>query len=486
MHRSACQTTPPSPPTVDVVELRGRRVLVVGLGRFGGGVRATRWLASQGAEVTVTDLATAAELSDSVRALDGLDVRLRLGGHDPADLHDADLAVINPAVDKRTSPLFQEIVRRAIPWTTEINLFCAWCPAPVVGVTGTYGKSTTASMLREAVHRAIETGGTTFTGVHLGGNIGRSLLTDLPAIRATDLVILELSSAQLEDISQFRFVPRVAVITTLAPQHLDRHGTWDAYVRAKLQLVEGPDNRCPLVLGDVPPDVEQLVAEIVVDTHRRVVRVPPADPPLHLGVIGTHNYRNADCVLTVTRLLGIEEAPVREALTAFAGLPHRLEHVATIGGVAFVNDSKATTPTATMTALEALSASARTIVAIVGGCEKGVDFAPCAAVLRARCRAVVCTGASGPRFAAVLLAAATEGATPVAGEPATSSAGAARVITAETLPAAVREARALAQPGDTVLFAPGAPSFDHYANFEDRGAAFRDAVRKPGAIPELP
>lgn len=438
----------------------GRRVLVVGLGRFGGGMGVTRWLAGQGARVVVTDLATEEELKGSLKEIGDLDVELRLGRHDEGDLAGVDLAIVNPAVPKARSVFFHKIVERGVPWTTEMNLFCERCPSRVVGVTGTYGKSTTCAMLADAVRACLEGDRAPFTSVHLGGNIGCSLLGRLHEIQPSDLVVLEMSNAQLEDLPRIGWAPHVAVITNLFPNHLDRHGSWEAYLQAKLNVARDPTESSLLVLGPLHREVEEMVGAALPLESRRVVRVLPADPPVTLSVPGAHNRINADCVLTTARVLGLDEGVTREALCSFAGLPHRLQRVRTLDGVEYVNDSKSTSPAATATALGSVKGR---VVAIVGGQDKGVSLHDCAEALANRCRAVICIGESGPRFARAVREAST-------GRPGLE------VREAQALPQAVEMTRSIAEPGDVVLFAPGGPSFDAYANFEERGRHFIELV----------
>lgn len=455
----------PEPSTI-VTSPRGQRVLVIGLGRFGGGVGVTRWLVAQGAVVTVTDQASPDSLVESVEALRGLPVEFYLGGHRDGDLNDADLVVVNPAVDKRTSSLFQEIVRRGIPWTTEMNLFCERCPATVLGVTGTFGKSTTCAMLFEVFDAARLAGRVRFRAVHLGGNIGRSLLTELPNIDERDLVILEMSNAQLEDLPRIEWAPDVAVITNLHPHHLDRYGCFADYVRAKLNIVRDPKGRSPVITGELHPEAAAMLSAAlsepihpIPDRNRnRRVLVEPLNPKPLLSVPGEHNKSNAACVGTVCGVMGLDEALVRGALRSFRGLPHRLEFVRTLNGVEYFNDSKSTAPSATVVALEAMT---RPIVAIIGGQRKDVPLTELAMSLQGRCRAVICMGESGPFFADALRVARIT----------------AVVRTVPGLEEAVQAARALAQPGDTVLFSPGAPSFDRYDNFTERGRHFVEVVQ---------
>lgn len=438
----------------------GRRVLVVGLGRWGGGVGVTRWLVEQGARVTVTDQASPADLTESVAALADLDVALHLGAHDPADLDATDLVVLNPAVNKLTSDFFGRVQERGCSWTTEINLFCQRCPAPIVAVTGTYGKSTTCALLATALRAGVAARELRYRTVYLGGNLGGSLLPELKHMTADEVVVLELSSAQLEDLPQVAWEPALAAITNIAPQHLDRYGSFEGYVEAKLNLVRALPKGGQVVAGELPGRVREMLLAALDGAAERLVEVESVAPALELKVPGTHNQANAACVLTMCRLLGVRAETARAALASFPGLPHRLQCVRTCDGVAYYNDSKATTPEAARRGLEVFT---QPVVALVGGQDKGVDLEAWALALVTRCRGVICAGESGPRVAAAL-----------------DRAGAAErgveVRQAEDLDAAVLQAQALARAGDVVLFSPGAPSFDAYPNFEHRGRHFIDIV----------
>ena len=444
--------------------LAGRRVLVIGLGRFGGGVGVTRWLVSQGARVTVTDCADAEHLVDSVDAVADLDVTLHLGGHDLADLDATELAVVNPAVVKDRSALFKAIVRRKIDWTTEINLFCERCPAAVIGVTGSYGKSTTCAMLADALRAGGGAGQAAYGTVHLGGNIGRSLLTELPNIHPNDLVVLEMSNAQLDDLPRISWVPPIAVITNVAPHHLDRYETFEAYVDAKLNIARACGRPHTTIVGHLSPEADARLAGMARDHGTQVIRVPGFGVPINLRVPGDHNQANAAIVLAVSRRLGLSDALVRRALASFAGLPHRLEHIRRLDGVDYYNDSKATSPTASLAAIKAMD---RPVLAIVGGQRRQGPLTDWAREVTQACRLVICVGESGPTFAEALRAVCDGGSS-------------ADVREAADLGGAVEAAHRAAQSGDAVLFSPGAPSFDRYANFAQRGEHFVSLVDRLG------
>ncbi|MFQ5422926.1 MAG: UDP-N-acetylmuramoyl-L-alanine--D-glutamate ligase [Phycisphaerae bacterium] len=463
-----------------VTSFRDKHILVMGLGRFGGGIGVTRWLCEQEAHVRVTDLASERDLSESVAALHGLDVAFRLGGHDEADLRDCDLLVVNPAVNKSASLFFQAAVRRGIPWTSEMNLFLERCPAKMVGITGTVGKSTTTAMLGAILEAASGLPERSFGRVWLGGNIGRSLLLDLDAMRPDDVVVLELSSFQLEDAAAVRRSPGIALITNVGDNHLDRHGTMRAYAAAKANIYRfqrsGDAVAVPLEPG-LPPELDD------VDGRRPIHRfgVAPTGRSLHiestvaetpdvrvyddvvLAVPGRHNLLNAAAALTLAGVLGVDETRALGALAAFRGLPHRLQFVAEHEGVAYYNDSKATTPAAAVTAMAAFD---RPVVMIVGGSDKGVSFRTLAETLVGGAKAVVCLGATRDRIGAALRAAADS----------RGPADTPETVCVDDFAAAVEAARRLARPGDIVLLSPACASFDMFRNYEERGDTFHSIV----------
>ena len=428
-------------------ELAGRRVTVVGLGRFGGGVGATRWLAGQGARVTVSDAAPPEKLADSIRQLDGLDVALHLGGHDEADFLDAELLVVSPAVPPEM--LLLKAARAAgVPCTTEINLFLQRCRAPVAGITGTVGKSTTTAMLGEILARR-------FTA-HVGGNIGRSLLGQLDAIRPDHVVVLELSSFQLEALPRVGISPHVAVVTNLLPNHLDRHGTMDAYAAAKRNIFAFQKPSDVLVLNRDCPVTSQWAA----GAAGRVEWFEAGGEPFDLIVPGRHNQINAQAAWTAAEAFGAAREDASAALLEFAGLPHRLKFLAERDGVRYYNDSKCTTPQGAEVALDAFEP--RRAIILLGGYDKQVSFDSLGAAAAARAKGVVALGATARQIVAAVEA-HRAGELP-------------RVERAGDFPSAVAAARALAGPGDVVLLSPACASYDMFTNYEERGDRFAALV----------
>jgi UDP-N-acetylmuramoylalanine--D-glutamate ligase len=440
--------------------MRGVRVTVIGLGRFGGGVGVTRWLCSQGAEVTVSDKASAEELAESVAALTGLDVTLHLGGHLEEDFLRTDLLIVNPAIPK-DMPLLRKAIAAGVPRTTEINLFLQRCSARVVAVTGSVGKSTTTAMIGEILARRFTT--------HVGGNIGGSLLESLPRIGPDHVVVLEMSSFQLEDLPIIGVGPHVAVVTNLLPNHLDRHGTMEAYADAKKNIFRFQKPGDVLVLNAGSPIVSRWAAEAAGRVAYFAGDVSALrDRPeaaqwrrFDLKLPGGHNQANAQAAWTAARQLGVDRDAAAAAIEGFTGLPHRLEFVAEIDGVRYYNDSKCTTPEGAIVALNAFPP--RSAVMIVGGYDKHVSFEDLGRALADRAKHVIALGQTRGAIVEAFRKAAGKYSP--------------RVVLADTFEQAVAAARQRAGPGDVVLLSPACASYDMFRNYEQRGETFAKLVR---------
>lgn len=463
-----------------IADWSGRRVTVVGLGRFGGGTGVTRWLAGQGARVTVTDLAPAEKLKRSLEEVSGLDVRLRLGGHDEADFRDVDLVVASPAVSQQ-SPFLQLARGAGVPVSSEMNLFVERCRGRCIGVTGSVGKSTITAMIGHVLERGVDReqrGAEGGRRVFVGGNIGRSLLDELPRIRDDDWVVLELSSFQLEVLAGLRWSPTIAVVSNVTPNHLDRHGTFAAYLAAKLNIIrfqdaardvgvmqDAPELRrnLELMLGDTAGLWRYSLVDGVASARLQSTSAVDCDdrrlnwPQLLLEVPGVHNRLNAAAALTVAHVAGVEVERAVAAMRSFQALPHRLQRVGVFGGVTYYNDSKSTTPESALMAMEAVAGAdggGGGLMMILGGYDKGIDLSPLCATIAGRARYSACIGQTGERMAEHICAAGGE---------------AERFA---SLAEAVSACRGRARAGETVLLSPACASTDMFEDYRARGEAF--------------
>jgi UDP-N-acetylmuramoylalanine--D-glutamate ligase len=451
------------------MELSGKRVTVMGLGRFGGGVGVTRWLCDQGADVLVTDMDPAEKLKESLDAIRGLidtgRVTLRLGEHNVSDFTTCDLVVANVAVPKPWDNRFLRAAAAAsIPVTTEIALFMerlpGWARERTVGITGSVGKSTTTAMVHHALGAAAAARGRG-ERVLLGGNIGVSLLSELGSIDERTWLVLELSSAMLYWIERVLgrtspWSPRVAVVTNIAANHIDWHGEFGHYADSKKLLIRHQRRGDSAVLG---PGVwewkKQTPAEstmIDASLFGRAMKLP-----------GEHNRENAAAALLACRaaMPDVASKVFESAIAEFGGLAHRLQLVAEVKlsagePIRFYNDSKSTTPESCLKAIEALESmpgfSAARLHLIAGGYDKGADLTPIAKA-SSRLGGMYTIGKTGPDLAA----AAADGG---------------NALECGKLERAFEAALQRMKPGDALLLSPGCASWDQFTNFEQRGELF--------------
>ena len=419
----------------------------MGLGLFGGGLAAARWLAREGAVVTVTDSASEDRLASSLAALDGVSIhRYRLGEHREEDFREADLIVVNPAV--RPGNRWLDLARRAgANLTSEIELFLENCPAPTIGVTGSNGKSTTAAMIASILKADGRS-------VYLGGNLGGSLLDDLKAMKSSDWVVLELSSFQLHRLSPDAVSPSTAVITNFTPNHLNWHPDLEHYRSAKQQLLVRQSSRDTAVFD---PGAAGL------SDWRRIVPgnfIAPSDPPElpRLLVPGRHNLVNASLAATTARSLGCTKQAIGIGLSNFRGLPDRLETVAHLNGRRIVNDTSSTTPESTIAALEALD---RPLWLMAGGADKGVDYGQLADHIAREADGAVFFGQVGAQLA-------TRTA---------SRAGSLDCHAVGTLQEAFAVCMERAPRGATIVLSPACSSHDQFVNYRARGEALVELTR---------
>jgi UDP-N-acetylmuramoylalanine--D-glutamate ligase len=382
-------------------------VLVLGLAR--SGLAAAAALERRGVEVVRAD-----------REL-GTD-------NDPLLLEGVGVLIKSPGVPAE-APLVVAARKQGVPVWSEIELASRLLPNPILGVTGTNGKTTTVEWLGFTLDAPV------------AGNVGRALSELDGEVEPDQLVIVELSSFQLEDVHEFR--PRIAVLLNLEPDHLDRHGSFKAYRAAKLRIFENQTEAdTAIVPRGLDLDVRARRVEFAADDQL------PAEPSLR----GMHNRENAAALAAAARAAGADEEEIARGLRDFKGVPHRLELVAERRGVGYVNDSKATNVAATLRALEAYKD--RPVRLILGGSRKGEDFGPLAAALGPNVRAVYVIGETAEELARAM--------------PDTIRAG--------DLATAVERAAAAAQPGEIVLLSPACASYDQFSDFEERGEEFKRLV----------
>ena len=446
--------------------LVGRRVTVLGLGIEG--VDLVRYLASHGATVTVSDAKSPESLSSRIRELEGVSVQFSLGKNRVEDAVSADILFVSQGVPL-TLPAVQAAQEQGVPISSMARLFLERCPAPVIGITGSSGKTTTTALL-----------GAMFAAAGrkhvVGGNIGIGLLRLLDEITPQTSVVLELSHTQLETAG---ISPHIACVLNVTPNHLDRY-TWDEYTALKLRILQEQSKEDIAVLNLD----DEMSSSFATETPGKVVwfsarRAPNGEGAFQrdgaivwrrgsvetkvlrvdeIPLRGAHNVQN---VLAAVALAGVVELPfdaVAEAVRSFAPVSHRLELVAQVRDIAYYNDSIATTPERTLAGLRSFT---EPVVLLLGGREKQLPLEELAQEAAQRCRAVVCFGEAGP---------ALEQALRDADQPPA-------IERVETLPDAVQAARRRAQPGDVVLLSPACTSYDAYENFEERGEDFRCVVR---------
>ncbi|MCK5113726.1 MAG: UDP-N-acetylmuramoyl-L-alanine--D-glutamate ligase [Phycisphaerae bacterium] len=435
-------------------EFANRRVTVVGLGRFGGGVGAAKWLCEQGAKVTVSDAADPATLTESIAALDGYDVEFHLGEHLEADFLDTDLLVVNPAMPK-THPLLQRSAKAGVSRTTEINLFMERCAAPIVGITGSVGKSTTTAMAGAILSRKLTT--------HIGGNIGKSLLPDLPQIRSDHVVVLELSSFQLEDTPGIKAAPHIALVTNLLPNHLDRYnGDIFAYADAKKNIFRFQGPAGTLILNHQCTTSSAWADE----APGKVEFFDPTDHAhFELVIPGRHNQANAQAAWAIAKCFNISRYEAAQGLLSFHGLEHRLQFVAKRNGVRYYNDSKCTTPDGAIVGLEAFE-TGRTIL-LLGGYDKGMSFDELASKATAHAKNAIAYGAAKDAIA--------DSFARISPPPEADF-----FAVTDDLSAAMKLAETHAEPGDVILLSPACASYDQFSNYEQRGEFFAQRAKLTG------
>jgi UDP-N-acetylmuramoylalanine--D-glutamate ligase len=448
------------------IELRKMRVLAIGLARTG--IATALFCAKHNAIVTATDARPENELGDAPAKLREAGVQLELGGHVEKTYLAQDLIVPSPGVPA-DDPLLMKARSKGITIWSEIELAYRFLEGEMIGITGSNGKTTTTTLL----HHILKAAG---RNALLAGNVGTALIGRVEEMNAKTVAVVELSSFQLELTDKFR--PDIAVFLNLTPDHLDRHGTLDAYAAAKARIfakqteldaaVLNADDARTVALTPKKPQVFWFSRKnrvdkgacvhgddvVIVGRGKEEFVTKVAEIPL----AGAHNVENVLAAATAARLANVDAATIGKAIRSFAGVEHRLEFVAEIGGVRYYNDSKATNVDATLKALDAFS---RGILVILGGKDKGSDYTTLQGPLREKAVLALLIGAAADKIEKQI-------------------AGSVAIERAGTLEAAVQVASQAAKPGDVVLLAPACSSFDQFQNYEQRGRVFKELVHKLG------
>jgi len=447
---------------------KNKTVLIFGLGRFGGGLDSTRFARDCGAHVIVTDSLPEAKLSDALKELaDRNGISYRLGSHDRSDFEKADIIIVNPAV-----PPTHEMLTYACSLgkviTSQMEIFFALCPAKIVGITGANGKSTTTALTAHLLTGGIDQPGFPYRKVWLGGNIGNQpLLGVLDKIEKDDVVVLEISSFQLEQLANSGSAPHASLLTNLAPNHLDRHGTYENYCAAKenifrLQKLDPKDPALSVFnakdeIGLAWYEKYRNDAGRVCELFREEDVMPAMQKVFPLP--GWANRQNLAGALHVARFFGVKDESILKHLADFKGLPHRLELVRKVNGVGWYNDSIATTPESVIVAIDAFECPR---IIIAGGYDKKLPFDELGRRIAKQAKAAVLIGVCAEKIKKATL----DGG----GKPEMIH------MAGNSMAEAVRIAAGLAAPGDVVLMSPACASYDMFENFQHRAQVFRDLV----------
>jgi len=452
------------------MDLKGKKVLVVGLGK--SGLAAALFLRHRGAHVTVSDVRSAEALAKDIPALLEEGIMVEAGGHGLLTFRRQDLIVVSPGVPLTTPELVQ-VRSFGLPVIGELELAARFIKGKMLAVTGSNGKTTTTTLLGEILKEA---GLPTL----VGGNIGVPVVSLVNESADDTWSVLEVSSFQLESTEQFH--PSIAVILNITPDHLDRHGSFENYILAKERIFAAQDAKDCLVLNadnaaaaecashaasrvywfSVEHPVPQgawLEQGYVVYRSQQNAAIEQVIPLGGIPLKGTHNVENVLAAVVAARQAGAPASAIRRAVENFRAVEHRLEYVATINGVEYYNDSKATNVDATAKAVAAFSSG---IHLILGGKDKGSDYTTLSQLLRERVRAVYTIGSAAAKIESHLRGVVT-------------------LQSCETLENAVNAAASAARPGEVVLLAPACSSFDQFDSYEHRGRVFKELVsERPG------
>jgi UDP-N-acetylmuramoylalanine--D-glutamate ligase len=450
---------------MNLVDLKNKRVLVVGLGK--SGLAAAQFLKERGARVTVSDARPATLIAELPSLLEQ-GFAVEAGSHGLLTFRRQDLIVVSPGVPQ-TTPELMQVRAMGMHIIGELELGAQFLQGEVIAITGSNGKTTTTSLLGEILKAE---GRPTL----VGGNIGRPVTEMVGESSPESWSVLEVSSFQLETIETFK--PKIALVLNVTPDHLDRHGSFENYAAAKARITENQTAEDFLVLNGEDAPTQMIAAKSKAQIYwfsaRRRIKQgafvhgesifflakengtpEPVMPVAEITLAGKHNVENVLAAVCAARLAGVESEVIRAAVAAFKAVEHRLEFVRELAGVKFYNDSKATNVDATVKAVEAFAGG---IHLVLGGKDKNSDYTVLGPLLRERVKTVITVGSAAEKIERQL-------------------AGVVKIESAETLAKAVAYARSVAEAGDTVLLAPACASFDQFESYEHRGRVFKELVQ---------
>lgn len=464
----------------DFFHLENKKITVMGLGLNRGGLGVTRFLAQSGAKVLVTDLKTKHELQETMDELKGYDIQYVLGEHRIEDFSDSDMIIQNPAVP-RDSKYLQIARANGIPIETDLSLFLKMCPAKnLIAVGGTKGKTTVTGLIYHIFHHAQK------DIVH-AGNIGISVFDVLPDIKPETFVLLEISSWQLEGLRHIQFKPRIAVLTNILPDHLDRYSSFDDYAQSEKLICQYQNQSDYLITNQDNP----LTNKIESDTSANIfwfssIRKVSRGSFLHqdhlifqwadrsevfsqrndIQIPGVHNIENILAAATVCFISGLPSEHISEGIRTFPGTPNRLEKIHTLKGIEFYNDTCATTPDASIAAIQ--SFPGKPLILILGGKDKKLHYEILCQTIKESKNIVYLLILQHPEYDATHIILKQLERFNLQD----------RFQTCHSMPEAVRIAYSKATPGTVVLLSPAAASFGMYRNEFERGKSFSQSVKK--------
>ncbi len=437
---------------------KNKKVLIFGLGLLGRGLKDAIFFAEQGAEVTITDLKNEIQLASSLEKLKKYSIHYTLGQHQEEDFLNADLIIRNAGVPA-SSPYLKLAKRHKIAVEMDESLFVQYCPCPIIGITGTRGKSTTTTLIGELLK---QNWGNRQRQVYVSGNLlGEATLPLLPKLRVKDLVVLELSSWQLQGLGEKKFSPHIAVFTNFSPDHLNYYKTLKDYLADKKNIFQFQKTKDFCVLNGQDKTLKKLAKEI----PSQISWFSADDIHAHWQprLSGQHNLENLAAAKRVGEILNIQEEKIKKTLCAFTGLEHRLEKVREINRIIFINDTTSTTPTSVQRALDAIK---KNLILLAGGASKNIALKPLAESI---------ANHSQVKGVILLEGSATDELTR---ELEVVGASALIIGRFNNLAEAVKRAYELSLPGDTILLSPGCASFGMFINEFDRGEQFKKIVNQ--------